>query len=30
MPTITHNGVKLAYDSRGKGKPAFVFIHGWT
>jgi pimeloyl-ACP methyl ester carboxylesterase len=30
MPTITHNGVKLAYDSRGKGRPAFVFIHGWT
>jgi predicted alpha/beta hydrolase len=30
MPTITHNGVKIAYDSRGKGRPAFVFIHGWT
>jgi pimeloyl-ACP methyl ester carboxylesterase len=30
MPTITHNGVKLAYESRGKGKPAFVFVHGWT
>ena len=30
MPTITHNGLKLAYDSRGKGRPAFVFIHGWT
>ena len=30
MPTIIHKGVKLAYDSRGKGKPPFVFIHGWT
>ena len=30
MPTITHNGVKLAYESRGKGRPAFVFVHGWT
>src|SRR3990172_12732980 len=30
MPTITHNGVKLAYESRGTGRPAFVFVHGWT
>jgi pimeloyl-ACP methyl ester carboxylesterase len=30
MPTITQKGVKLAYDSRGKGRPAFLFIHGWT
>ena len=30
MPTITHKGVKLAYESRGSGRPAFVFIHGWT
>ena len=30
MATITHKGVKLAYESRGKGRPAFVFIHGWT
>jgi pimeloyl-ACP methyl ester carboxylesterase len=30
MATITHKGIKLAYDSRGKGRPAFVFIHGWT
>jgi pimeloyl-ACP methyl ester carboxylesterase len=30
MPTMSHNGVKLAYDGRGKGRPAFVFIHGWT
>ena len=30
MATITHKGIKLVYDSRGKGRPAFVFIHGWT
>jgi pimeloyl-ACP methyl ester carboxylesterase len=30
MPTIVHNGVKLAYESRGKGRPAFLFVHGWT
>jgi pimeloyl-ACP methyl ester carboxylesterase len=30
MPTIVHQGVKLAYEDRGAGKPAFVFIHGWT
>ena len=30
MPTITHKGIKLAYESRGKGRPAFVFVHGWT
>lgn len=30
MATIVHNGIKLAYDDRGAGKPAFVFIHGWT
>ena len=30
MPTITHNGTKLAYEVRGSGKPAFVFVHGWT
>src|SRR6202795_117075 len=30
MPTITHKGIKLAYESRGRGKPAFVFVHGWT
>jgi len=30
MPTITSNGVKLAYDERGSGSPALVFIHGWT
>ena len=30
MATITHKGVKLVYDDQGAGKPAFVFIHGWT
>jgi pimeloyl-ACP methyl ester carboxylesterase len=30
MAMITHQGVKLAYDDRGSGTPAFVFIHGWT
>jgi pimeloyl-ACP methyl ester carboxylesterase len=29
MPTITRDGIKLAYDERGSGDPAFVFIHGW-
>lgn len=30
MATITHKGIKLSYESRGTGRPAFVFIHGWT
>ena len=30
MPTITRDGIKLAYDERGTGSPAFVFVHGWT
>jgi pimeloyl-ACP methyl ester carboxylesterase len=30
MPTTTHNGIKLAYEERGSGSPAFVFVHGWT
>jgi pimeloyl-ACP methyl ester carboxylesterase len=29
MPTIVHKGIKLAYEDRGVGKPAFVFVHGW-
>lgn len=28
MATITHNSVKLAFDDRGAGKPAFIFVHG--
>jgi pimeloyl-ACP methyl ester carboxylesterase len=30
MATIVHNGVTLAYEDRGAGKPTFVFVHGWT
>ena len=30
MMTIAHDGIKLAYDDRGAGDPAFVFVHGWT
>jgi len=30
MATITRDGVKLAFEDRGAGKPAFVFVHGWT
>ena len=30
MPTIVHDGIKLVYDERGSGTPAFVFVHGWT
>ena len=24
------NSIKLAFEDRGAGKPAFVFVHGWT
>ncbi|HYR84541.1 MAG TPA: alpha/beta hydrolase [Terriglobia bacterium] len=30
MATIIHKGIKLAYEDRGTGTPAFVFVHGWT
>jgi len=30
MATIMRNSVKLAFEDRGAGKPAFVFVHGWT
>jgi pimeloyl-ACP methyl ester carboxylesterase len=30
MGTIVRDGVRLAYDDRGAGEPAFVFVHGWT
>src|SRR4029453_3833480 len=30
MATIAHDGIRLAYDDRGTGEPAFVFVHGWT
>ena len=28
MPAIVRNGIKLAFEDRGAGKPAFVFVHG--
>jgi len=30
MLTTTRDGVKVAYEERGAGSPAFVFVHGWT
>jgi pimeloyl-ACP methyl ester carboxylesterase len=30
MATIARDGTRLAYDDRGAGEPAFVFVHGWT
>jgi pimeloyl-ACP methyl ester carboxylesterase len=30
MPSIVRDGIKLVYDVRGTGVPAFVFVHGWT
>src|SRR5262245_38721964 len=30
MATIVRNGISLAYDDRGAGDPAIVFVHGWT
>ena len=30
MATIVHKGITLAYEDRGAGRPAFVFVHGWT
>jgi pimeloyl-ACP methyl ester carboxylesterase len=28
MPTIVRNGIKLVFEDRSAGKPAFVFVHG--
>ena len=28
MPTIVRDGIKLVFEDRGAGKPAFVFVHG--
>ena len=28
MPTIVRDGIKLAFEDRSAGKPAFVFVHG--
>jgi pimeloyl-ACP methyl ester carboxylesterase len=30
MATIVHQGITLAYEDRGAGTPAFVFVHGWA
>jgi pimeloyl-ACP methyl ester carboxylesterase len=30
MPTIVHQGTTLFFEDRGAGKPAFIFVHGWT
>jgi pimeloyl-ACP methyl ester carboxylesterase len=30
MATLVHQGTTLAYEDRGTGKPAFVFVHGWA
>src|SRR5262244_3050674 len=30
MPVIVHGGIKLFFEDRGAGKPAFVFVHGWS
>ena len=30
MPTIVRDGTTLAYEERGTGEPALVFVHGWT
>jgi pimeloyl-ACP methyl ester carboxylesterase len=30
MATIVHQKIKLAFEERGVGRPAFVFVHGWS
>jgi pimeloyl-ACP methyl ester carboxylesterase len=30
MAAIMRNGVKLAFEDRSAGKPAFLFVHGWA
>jgi len=30
MSTIVRDGITLAYEERGSGSPAVVFVHGWT
>jgi len=27
---IVRDGIRLAFEDRGAGKPAFVFVHGWA
>ena len=30
MATYVHQKIKLAFEERGVGRPAFVFVHGWS
>jgi pimeloyl-ACP methyl ester carboxylesterase len=30
MATVVRKGIKLAYEDRGQGQPALVFVHGWA
>lgn len=30
MAELTLDGVRLGFDDRGQGRPAFVFVHGWA
>jgi pimeloyl-ACP methyl ester carboxylesterase len=30
VATIVHKGITLAYEERGSGEPALVFVHGWA
>src|SRR4029453_1965948 len=30
MVMIARQGIKLAYEDQGVGKPAFLFVHGWA
>ena len=30
MAMIDCQGIKLAYEDHGVGKPAFLFVHGWA
>src|SRR5688500_20263463 len=30
MAELTANGAQLAFDDRGEGSPAFLFVHGWA
>ena len=30
MAMIARQGIKLAYEDQGVGKPAFLFVHGWA
>ena len=30
MAMIARQGIRLAYEDQGVGKPAFIFVHGWA